>query len=56
MCQIRGGFLVGPRKTTRKRQLLVVLTALSKEMFDRSHYVRLACHRVTVDKITEQVS
>jgi hypothetical protein len=56
ICQIRGGFLVGQRRITKRRQMLVAMTALNKEMFKRSHYVRLACHRVTVDKITEQAS
>jgi hypothetical protein len=54
MCQIPGGFLVGERRTTRKRQMLVVLTALSKQMVRRSSHLRLSCHRVVVDKITYQ--
>lgn len=51
MCQIPGGFLVGERRTTRKRQMLVVLTALSKEMVGRGSHLRLSCHRVMVEKI-----
>ena len=54
MCQIAGGFLVGVRRLTKRRQILIALTAISREMFDRSRLVRLGCYRVTVDKITEQ--
>lgn len=54
MCQIPGGFLVGERRTTRKRQMLVVMTALSKEMVRRGSHLRLSCHRVVVDKIAYQ--
>ena len=54
MCQIAGGFLVGVRRLTKRRQILIALTAINREMFDRSRLVRLGCYRVTVDKITEQ--
>jgi hypothetical protein len=52
MCQIQGGFLVGPRKTTKRRQMLIAMTAINKGMFQRSRYVRLGCYRVTVDRVT----
>ena len=54
MCQIPNGFLVGPRRTTKRRQMLIGLTAINREMFQRSGFVRLGCFRVTVDKITRQ--
>jgi hypothetical protein len=56
MCQIDEGFLVGDMRHTRRRQMLVAMTALSRDMVRNSRYVRLACHRVFVDKITFQRS
>jgi hypothetical protein len=56
MVQITGGFLIGLLRTTKRRQMLVAQTAISREMFRRSQYLRLACHRVMVDRVTQQGS
>ena len=52
MCRVEGGFLVGMLLNTRRRQMLVATTAISRAMFHKASYNRLACHRILVDKIT----
>lgn len=54
MCQIEGGFLVGVLRETRRRQMLIAMTAISRPMFRKASYNRVACHRVLVDKIAVQ--
>jgi hypothetical protein len=54
MAQVQGGFLVGERRITKRRQMLVAMTAINFEMFRRDRHVRLGCYRVTVDKISIQ--
>jgi len=54
MCQIEGGFLVGVLRETKKRQMLIAVTAISRSMFRKASYIRIARHRVLVDKITLQ--
>ena len=54
MCQIEGGFLVGVLRETRRRQMLIAMTAISRAMFRKTSYSRVACDRVLVDKITIQ--
>jgi hypothetical protein len=52
MCQVQGGFLVGLLRNTRQRQMLVAMTAISRAMFLKASYRRVARHRLLVDKIT----
>jgi hypothetical protein len=53
MCRVEGGFLVGMLRNTRRRQILVAMTAISRAMFHhKASYRRVACHRLLVDKIT----
>ena len=48
--QIPEGFLAGERRTTRRRQTFVVMTAISREMVRRGACTRLACRPVIIDK------
>jgi hypothetical protein len=56
MCQSDGGFLVGELKNTKRCQMLIVKTAISRTMYRKTAYIRIACHRLVIDKITLQSS
>lgn len=54
MCQVQGGFLVGNFQKTKRRQMLIAMTAWGKNMVRKTFYIRIACHRLVVERITWQ--